>query len=139
MIVSSRWMLVGAVLGGLSVALGAFAAHGLKARFAELATTDFNPREIFDLAVRYHAVHTLALLFASLRMGTASSERWLAVARWAFLIGIAVFSGTLYLLGVTGLKWLGAITPIGGVSLIAGWTFLAVAAWKAHRPPSLAG
>ena len=132
-----RWTAIGALLGGLAVAMGAFAAHGLKARFASLAATDFNPREIFDLAARYHAIHSLALIAACIRFGE-TSERWSNAARWAFLIGITVFCGSLYLLGVTAVKWLGAITPIGGVALIAGWAFFAVAAFKSTERSSLA-
>jgi uncharacterized membrane protein YgdD (TMEM256/DUF423 family) len=132
-----RWTAFAALLGALAVALGAFGAHGLQARFAALASPSFHPREIFDLASRYHAVHALALLFASIRFGGASAEWWANAARWAFLVGIAVFSGSLYAMAVTGAKWLGMITPIGGVSLIAGWTCLALAGWKGNNPSSL--
>jgi len=132
-----RWIAIAALLGALAVVVGAFGAHGLQTRFATLATTGFDPREIFDLASRYHAIHALALLFASIRFGGASSEWWTNAARWTFLIGIAVFSGSLYAMAVTGVKWLGAITPIGGVSLIVGWSCLAVAGWKANDSPSL--
>jgi uncharacterized membrane protein YgdD (TMEM256/DUF423 family) len=127
---SSRWTAVGAVLGGLSVALGAFAAHGLKARFADLTSGDFQPREIFDLAVRYHAVHALAILFASMMVQPAVRWRVVSASCWAFLIGVVFFSGSLYLLATTGVRWLGAVTPIGGVALLAGWVLLAVAALR---------
>jgi uncharacterized membrane protein YgdD (TMEM256/DUF423 family) len=127
---SSRWTAVGAVLGGLSVALGAFAAHGLKARFAELSAGDFQPREIFELAVRYHAVHALAILFASMMTQPERRRRTAASACWAFLIGVVFFSGSLYLLATTGVRWLGAVTPIGGVAFLVGWTLLAVAALR---------
>lgn len=125
-----RWASVGAVLGGLSVAFGAFAAHGLKARFAELSVADFQPREIFDVGVRWHAVHALAVLLTSFAAPRIITARASSAACWAFLVGVAVFSGSLYLLATTGVRWLGAVTPIGGVSFLVGWTILAVAAAK---------
>jgi uncharacterized membrane protein YgdD (TMEM256/DUF423 family) len=113
----------GSLLAFLAVALGAFAAHALKARLsAEMLT-------IFETGVRYHTYHALALL----AVGWASS-RWPAssahLAGWAFLIGILVFSGSLYLLSLTGMRWLGAITPIGGLAFLIGWLLLAWAAWR---------
>jgi len=125
-----RWTSAGAVLGGLSVAFGAFAAHGLKARFAELSNVDFQPREIFDVGVRWHAVHALAILLASIAAQRLVSARASSAACWAFLVGILIFSGSLYSLAATGVRWLGAVTPIGGVSFLVGWTILAVAAAK---------
>jgi uncharacterized membrane protein YgdD (TMEM256/DUF423 family) len=133
----ATWTTIGAALGGLSVVLGAFAAHGLKSRFAELTAGDFQPRDVFDLAVRYHAVHALALLFATTMFNSIHAKRSANAACWAFLVGILVFSGSLYLLGVTGVRWLGAITPIGGVSMIVGWVMLAVAGWNADDGRSL--
>ncbi len=116
------WVRVGAVLGFLAVAFGAFGAHGLKARLDGLGTA-----ANFQTAVQYHMYHALALLalgpIAMFRPGTPVS-----VAGWSFLVGVMVFSGSLYLLSVTGLKWLGAVTPIGGVAMLVGWVALAVAA-----------
>ena len=116
-----------AVLGSLSaliaVGLGAFAAHGLRSRLsAEMLG-------VFEVGVRYQMYHALALLAAAWATG-----RWpgtaVLVAGWLFVVGTVVFSGSLYLLGANGPRWLGAITPIGGVALLLGWLALAWAAWN---------
>jgi uncharacterized membrane protein YgdD (TMEM256/DUF423 family) len=117
---ASTWLATGAVLGALGVALGAFAAHGLKGRLGP------DMLAVFETAVRYHLVHALAIVAVSW-----VSERWggsaSAAAGWLFLAGIVIFSGSLYLMVLTGARWLGAITPIGGLALIAGWCALAIA------------
>jgi uncharacterized membrane protein YgdD (TMEM256/DUF423 family) len=104
---------LGALAAFIGVALGAFAAHGLKSRLdpAMLAT--------FETGVRYQMYHALALL------GVA----W--ACTWLFLAGIVIFSGTLYALALTGVRWLGAVTPLGGLAFLAGWLCLAWAAAKA--------
>lgn len=113
-----------AVLGGLSVAAGAFAAHALRGKISERSL------EIFDTAARYQMYHALALLLIALLISrTASPQPMLVASGWLFIIGIGIFSGSLYALSVTGLKYLGAITPLGGVALIIGWGILAVAGW----------
>ena len=112
---------LGCVLGGLAVGLGAFAAHGLRSILsaADLAT--------FETGVRYHMYHALALLAAAWAV-----ERWGAgtasLAGWAFVVGIVLFSGSLYVLVLFGQRWLGAVTPIGGLAFIAGWLLFARAA-----------
>lgn len=109
----------GAVLGGLAVAAGAFGAHGLR---DSLPPADL---ETFEVAVRYQMFHALALvLCAALPVGT---PRVVAAAR-CFLAGVVVFSGSLYALVLTGPRWLGAVTPVGGTLLIVGWVLLATAA-----------
>ena len=116
---ANHWLATGAVLGGLAVILGAFGAHGLKTR------VEPDLLVVFETGVRYHMYHALALL----AVGLAAAQRtnsWLGAAGWLFLAGIAVFSGSLYLTTFTGARWLGAITPIGGVALILGWAALAV-------------
>ncbi len=100
-------------LGLLGVVLGAFGAHGLKAQLAAFGTEPF-----WETAVIYHLVHAVALL--------AVAERASVLVTWLWVGGVAVFSGSLYVLAVTDLRWLGAITPIGGVALIAGWALLLV-------------
>jgi uncharacterized membrane protein YgdD (TMEM256/DUF423 family) len=117
------WVRVGAVLGFLGVALGAFGAHGLKATLEKLGTT-----ATYQTAVSYHMYHALAIVAVGLAMASVRSGPLLSAAGWAFLAGVVVFSGSLYVLSVTGLKWLGAITPLGGVAFLVGWAVLAVAA-----------
>jgi uncharacterized membrane protein YgdD (TMEM256/DUF423 family) len=115
---------LGAVLAGLAVAAGAFGAHGLRARL------DADMLVIFETAARYQMYHGLALL------GVAwAAVRWpgstTTAAGWCFVAGIVVFSGTLYVLSLTGLRWLGAITPLGGLAFLVGWALLAFAALRA--------
>lgn len=105
------------ILCGLAVALGAFGAHGLKDRL----TPDM--LAIFEVGVRYQFYHGLALLALTLAPGRVWGSPWIGRAGWAWIVGIAVFSGSLYLLSLTGIRWLGAITPIGGVAFILGWIF----------------
>jgi uncharacterized membrane protein YgdD (TMEM256/DUF423 family) len=113
---------VGAVLAGIGVTLGAFGAHALEARLtAERLAT-------FETAVRYQMLHALAILAAALLGGERA-----AFAGLLFLAGIALFSGSLYLLVLTGVRWLGAITPLGGVAFIAGWGVLALAGLRGLR------
>ncbi len=118
------WVRYGSLLMVLGVALGAFGAHGLKATLSDEA------RQSYQTAVLYHLVHGLGLLavgwLATLRP-TASLVR---TAGWAFVIGIVLFSGSLYLLSVTVVKKLGIITPVGGLAFLVGWVCLAL---SAHR------
>ena len=112
----------GALSAAVAVALGAFGAHALRSRL--------EPRdlEIFETAVRYQMYHALALLAAGwllARGGTGAST-----AAWAFVAGTVIFCGSLYLMVATGHRWLGAVTPLGGVALILGWLLLASAAWR---------
>jgi len=109
---------VAAASGALAVTLGAFGAHGLKELLAQNGTT-----AIWDKAVFYHFIHAV-MLFALTQRQPLKAGPW-----WCFLSGIVIFSGSLYVLAVTNMHWLGAITPAGGVSLIAGWIWLAVASW----------
>lgn len=110
------WWTIAGVVGALGVALGAFGAHGLKQ-----SVTDPHLLEVWETAARYHLIHALALLAVAAH---PTQPRWAGVA---FVVGIIVFSGSLYTMTLTGHRWLGAITPIGGVSLIAGWLLLAFA------------
>ncbi|TBR61077.1 DUF423 domain-containing protein [Mastigocladus laminosus UU774] len=114
-----------AILGGLSVAAGAFASHALRERISERSLL------IFETGARYQMYHALALLaVAILLLNIKSPSPSLIASGWLFVIGIAIFSGSLYALSLTGVKYLGAITPLGGAALIAGWFALAVAAWN---------
>lgn len=120
---ASSWMVLGSILGACGVALGAFGAHGLKSR------VDPAMLAVFETAVRYHLTHALALLAVAW-----ASERWpgpaSTAAGWLFAAGIAIFSGSLYVMVLTGARWLGAVTPLGGLALIAGWCALALAALR---------
>jgi uncharacterized membrane protein YgdD (TMEM256/DUF423 family) len=113
----------GSLLACLAVALGAFAAHALKSRLSA------DMLAIFEVGVRYHMVHALALLAVAWAV-----SRWpessAGTAGWFFLAGIVIFSGSLYVLSLTEMRWLGAITPIGGVAFLIGWLILAWAAWR---------
>jgi uncharacterized membrane protein YgdD (TMEM256/DUF423 family) len=109
---------IAAALGALAVTLGAFGAHGLKELLAQNGTA-----AIWDKAVFYHFIHTV-MLFVLAQRQPLKAGPW-----WCFFSGIVIFSGSLYLLAVTNMYWLGAITPVGGVSLIAGWIWLSLASW----------
>src|SRR5262245_26625173 len=104
---------IAALMGFLAVAFGAFGAHGLKELLTQNGTV-----AIWEKAVLYHFIHTIMLFVLALRRPVPSGP-WLS-----FLAGILIFSGSLYLLAVTNMKWLGAITPIGGLSFLAGWLWL---------------
>jgi uncharacterized membrane protein YgdD (TMEM256/DUF423 family) len=116
------------VAGFLAVALGAFGAHGLK-KMLEAAPDGAQRAEWWQTAAQYHLVHAVALGLAALLAGRAQGSAP-AVAGWCFLGGILVFSGSLYVMTLTGARALGAITPIGGLLLLAGWAALAYAATR---------
>src|SRR5437868_13237812 len=119
------FLLAGAVAGLIAVAFGAFGAHGLRGRL----TPDM--LAVFETGVRYHMYHALALLLVGALMSrdVAHAGRAIVAAGWLFVAGIVLFSGSLYLLAVTGVTVLGAITPIGGVAFLAGWALLAYSAF----------
>jgi len=119
-----RWMTVGAVLTMLSVAIGAFGAHMLK----ELVGAD--AIAVYETGVQYHMIHALGLLIIGLTAGQLGESAKLRWAARLLLIGIIVFSGSLYTLTITGVKMLGAITPIGGVAFILGWLLFALDLWQ---------
>ncbi|GMV61254.1 MAG: membrane protein [Parvibaculum sp.] len=122
------WLTIGALSGFLSVALGAFAAHGLQARVgpAELA--------VFETGARYQMYHALALL-AVAWVAAQGGGTFASVAGWAFVAGTILFSGSLYYLGLTGSRALVMITPVGGVAFLIGWLSLAVAGWALRGTP----
>lgn len=129
--VSRRIVIAAAICGGLGVAIGAFGAHGLPDYLSSLGgDPDLIQRRMaqFDTGARYHLIHAVALLaLAGLPLSESKLRNW--VAR-LFLIGIVLFSGSLYLLVITGVTKLGMITPLGGLSWIIGWCLLAIAALK---------
>lgn len=116
-------LIVGALYGFLGVALGAFGAHGLKARLSpELLT-------VWKTAVEYQFYHALALLLVAL-LASQRPSALLGGAGLCFALGVLVFSGSLYAYALSGLRWLGAITPLGGLLFLAGWALLLWAALK---------
>jgi uncharacterized membrane protein YgdD (TMEM256/DUF423 family) len=125
------WLLIAALLGGVSVALGAFGAHGLPGFLKERGVDEtelLRRLANWETAARYQMYHALALLavFVSAKAATPL----LNTAGWCWLAGTLIFSGCLFVLVVTGVKMLGAIVPIGGVLLIVGWVLLGVAALR---------
>ena len=127
------WLRVAAVWGFLAISMGAFGAHGLEARFT-VAGRDVRrpagraPEGDLQHGAQYHMYCALAILAVGLLAQTGRGGPALQAAGWLFLLGSLIFSGSLYTLAATGLRWMGAITPIGGVAMIAAWIALAVAA-----------
>ena len=112
--------MLGAILGFIGVAAGAFGAHALRDRLPA------DMLQVFETGARYQLMHALALVGVALA-GTRSAGRALATAGWMFAAGIVLFSGSLYALALTGTRAWGAVTPLGGLCLLAGWAALAVA------------
>lgn len=108
------FLTIAGLLGFLAVAGGAFGAHALRARVTPEALA------VFETGVRYHMYHALALLGVGILLGRLSTNQ-LVWAGWLFIIGTVIFSGSLYLLTFTGVRSWGAVTPLGGVALLAGW------------------
>ena len=117
-------LVLGAVNGALAVMLGAFGAHGLKAR------VDAAMLQTWATASEYHIFHALALLLTGLMAKQFAGAGGIVVSGWLLFAGMTIFSGSLYLLVLSGQRWLGAITPIGGTLLIIGWLWLA---WSLYR------
>lgn len=122
---------LGAVFGFLGVALGAFGAHALRER---LSPPDL---EIFKTGVQYQSYHAAALLILGILMLVRPEMKRLNLVGYLFTIGTVIFSGSLYVLSVSGIRWFGAITPIGGVCYLAGWLTLLVAAASRPADPNL--
>lgn len=117
------YFIAGSISGLIAIGLGAFGAHGLKGRLsAEMLNA-------FEVGVRYQMYHALALLAVSWAF-----SRWpraeVTAAGWLFVAGTVIFSGSLYFLSVSGIRWIGAITPIGGAAFLLGWLCLALGAWR---------
>ena len=121
---AKTFLLIAAISGLLAVLIGAFGAHGLKHRVTEDLLV------VYQTGVQYHFYHTIALLVVGLLLLQFPQASGLVVSGWLFLAGIVIFSGSLYLMTLSGLRWLGAITPIGGLAFIAGWLAMAVAVYR---------
>lgn len=112
----AMWIRVAATLGAMGVVLGAFGAHGLRDR------VDATQLAAWHTAVNYHLFHSIVLLALGLFAG--ATNRPLGISPWLFAIGVALFSGSIYLLVLTPWRWVGPVTPLGGLCLIAGWASL---------------
>ncbi len=116
---------IASISGFLAVMLGAFGAHGLKDRLSP------DLMAVWHTAVQYHFWHTLALFGVGILLSqNGQASKWLATSGWLFTVGIVFFSGSLYVLSLSGIRWLGAITPIGGLLWLLGWAGLCYAAIK---------
>jgi uncharacterized membrane protein YgdD (TMEM256/DUF423 family) len=117
------------VLAGTAVGIGAFGAHGLKTLLAANGYA-----ETFETAVRYHFYHALGMMLLALWQQQQPQRVLLSWAQRFMLAGVLIFSGTLYVLSLTGIKWLGAITPIGGLAFIFAWAIAATEGFRPHQP-----
>jgi uncharacterized membrane protein YgdD (TMEM256/DUF423 family) len=117
------FLCLSALSGFLAVGLGAFGAHGLKGRLS------MEMMAVYQTAVQYHFYHTFALALVGL-LCLQLNHSLLRVSAWGFLVGLLLFSGSLYLLSLTGIRWLGAITPFGGFAFLLGWLTLAIGVWR---------
>jgi len=119
---SARILLAaGALLAALGVAMGAFGAHALRASLSA------ERMAVYQTAVQYHLWHALGLLLIGVLANQGPPSPMMNISGWLMLAGVVLFSGTLYALTLTGVRWLGMVTPVGGVALIAAWVMLAVA------------
>lgn len=125
-------LLSAGILGAAGVGLGAFGAHKLRAVLLERGTTN-----AWETAVRYHLIHAVALLALASLLRAAPGRRWAWTAR-CWVAGTVIFSGSLYALALGGPRWLGPITPLGGVALLAGWALLIVEGWRTRPEDSVA-
>jgi uncharacterized membrane protein YgdD (TMEM256/DUF423 family) len=114
---------LGALNAAIAVGAGAFAAHGLRDRL------DARSLEVFETAARYQMYHAVAIILAGI-IATSGAARGAQTAGWIFQAGIVLFSGSLYALALTGVKGLGAVTPLGGLAFLAGWLWLGWSAWR---------
>ena len=118
------FLTLASIFGALSVAFGAFASHALQNKLTPKALA------IWETGTKYQMYHALALILVALLMTSLETASiTLNIAGFAFIAGIALFSGSLYALSLSNIKWLGAITPLGGVAFLIGWSCLAIAAW----------
>ena len=122
-----NFLSIGAIGGFLAVSLSAFAAHALKGQLSAYAMG------IFETAAQYQFYHSLALILVALLIQQKRSSLLCWSGR-CFLLGMGLFSGSLYVLSLTGVRWIGAMTPVGGVFLLLGWAFLAIYGLKVRKP-----
>ena len=118
------FLILGSINAAAVVSMGAFGAHSLKAKIPE------DMLSVFQTAVQYHFYHALGLLIVGLLSMYLKPDRYIVIAGWMMFIGIVLFSGSLYVLSISGIRWLGIITPFGGIAFILSWIFVAVAIWR---------
>ena len=127
---SKLFFILGSINAATAVTMGAFGAHFLKTKISE------DMLSVFQTAVQYHFYHSLGLLTVGLMTIYFKPEKYLKIAGWMMLIGIILFSGSLYILSITNTRWLGMITPFGGFAFIISWVYIAISVWKwssSHR------
>ncbi|SFS89281.1 DUF423 domain-containing protein [Marininema halotolerans] len=118
------FIVLGAINMFLAIALGAFGAHGLQGKISDRMIANWHT------GAQYHMIHALALLFIGFLVSKVGSSPLVSTGGWLLLTGILLFSGSLYVMALTGVKQLGAITPIGGLAFLVGWVCIAIAAIK---------
>ena len=118
------FLILGATNAALAVLLGAFGAHSLKTHLSA------DMMAVYQTGLQYHLFHALGLLAVGFALKQIGDSAWLRWSGWLMLAGIVIFSGSLYVLSTTGWKWLGAVTPLGGLSFIVAWVLFAVAATR---------
>ena len=126
-VTSKKWICIGASMGGVSVLLGAASSHWLQG----IILSDH--LDTFDTAVRFHMIHSIALILTAIIKDNTRNSSFLQASIWGFLSGMFFFSGSLYLISVSGYGFLGIIAPIGGVAFIAAWGLLAVGVLKVKK------
>jgi uncharacterized membrane protein YgdD (TMEM256/DUF423 family) len=119
--IAKLFLILGGINAALVVMLGAFGAHGLKAKISA------DMLAVYQTGVHYHLFHALGLLAVGLVASQIADSVWLKWSGWLMLLGIILFSGSLYVLSVSGVRWLGVITPFGGVAFIAAWIVFVIA------------
>ncbi len=127
---AQRFLALGSILAGLGVAAGAFGAHALK------EILDAPMLQVFETATRYVMYHAFGLCIVSWAIDRYP-EQHLEKSGWLFLIGILLFSGSLYVVSLAGIRWVGAVTPIGGLAFMTGWLLLAWGVWRDARARSV--
>lgn len=127
---ATKILIATGISGALAVGLGAFGAHGLESLLTKNGRLD-----TFETAVNYHFYHTLALLGIGILALIKPHWKGLETSAWLMGLGILIFSGSLYLLSLTGITWLGAVTPLGGLAFILGWLSLILLVKKNHKEP----
>ena len=118
------FLILGSLNAFLAVALGAFGAHGLEGKLSERML------DVYKTGVQYHMIHAIGLILIALLSNHLSQTSFIGWAGWLMFLGIVLFSGSLYVLSMTGIGVFGAITPLGGVSFLAAWLLVMIAAWK---------